>query len=133
MGLSKKEVDAVAHLARLDISDEMAEKMAGQLSQVLDLIAKLNELDTTGVEPLSHPGALASVLRDDVPAGSLPRESRAPERAGRGRRLLPRAARDRVMVDSTRFVDHQTPSTERIQENSKPVSSWCLGALVVNS
>jgi len=75
MGLSKKEVDWVAHLARLEISDEMAEKMAGQLSQVLDLIAKLNELDTTGVEPLSHPGALASVLRDDVPAGSLPREA----------------------------------------------------------
>ena len=75
MSLSKKEVDAVAHLARLDISEEMAEKMAGQLNQVLDLIAKLNELDTSGVEPLSHPGALASVWRDDVPAGSLPRES----------------------------------------------------------
>jgi len=42
---------------------------------VLDLFAKLNELDTTGVEPLSHPGALASVLRDDVPTGSLPREA----------------------------------------------------------
>ncbi len=75
MGLSKKEVDWVAHLARLDISAEMAEKMAGQLNQVLDLIAKLNELDTTGVEPLSHPGALAGVWRDDVPAGSLPRET----------------------------------------------------------
>ena len=75
MGLSKQEVDRVAHLARLDLSDEMAEKMAGQLSQVLDLFAKLNELDTAGVEPLSHPGALASVLRDDVPAGSLPREA----------------------------------------------------------
>jgi len=75
MGLSKKEVDRVAHLARLDLSEEMAEKMAGQLSQVLDLFAKLNELDTTGVEPLSHPGALASVMRDDVPADSLPREA----------------------------------------------------------
>jgi aspartyl-tRNA(Asn)/glutamyl-tRNA(Gln) amidotransferase subunit C len=75
MGLSKKEVDWVAHLARLDISEEMAEKMAGQLNQVLDLIAKLNELDTTGVEPLSHPGALTSVWREDVPTGSLPRET----------------------------------------------------------
>ena len=75
MGLSKQEVDRVAHLARLDLSEDMAEKMAGQLSQVLELVAKLNELDTTGVEPLSHPGALASVLRDDVPAGSLPREA----------------------------------------------------------
>ena len=75
MGLSKEEVDRVAHLARLDLSEEMAGKMAGQLSQVLELVAKLNELDTTGVEPLSHPGALASVMRDDVPAGSLPSEA----------------------------------------------------------
>jgi aspartyl-tRNA(Asn)/glutamyl-tRNA(Gln) amidotransferase subunit C len=75
MGLSKEEVDRVAHLARLDLSEEMAGKMAGQLSQVLELVAKLNELDTTGVEPLSHPGALANVMRDDVPAGSLPREA----------------------------------------------------------
>jgi aspartyl-tRNA(Asn)/glutamyl-tRNA(Gln) amidotransferase subunit C len=84
MSLSKKEVDAVAHLARLEISGEMAEKMAGQLNQVLDLIAKLNELDTTGVEPLSHPGALASVWREDIPTGSLPRESalqNAPDKA----------------------------------------------------
>jgi aspartyl-tRNA(Asn)/glutamyl-tRNA(Gln) amidotransferase subunit C len=75
MGLSKEEVDRVAHLARLDLSEEMAGKMAGQLSQVLELVAKLNELDTTGVEPLSHPGALASVMREDVPAGSLLREA----------------------------------------------------------
>ena len=75
MGLSKEEVDRVAHLARLDLSEEMTEKMAEQLSRVLDLFAKLNELDTTGVEPLSHPGALSSVLRDDVPTGSLPREA----------------------------------------------------------
>ena len=75
MGLSKQEVDRVAHLARLELSEEMAEKMAGQLNQVLDLFAKLNELDTTGVEPLSHPGALASVLREDVPTGSLPPEA----------------------------------------------------------
>ena len=75
MGLSKKEVDWVAHLARLDLPEEMAEKMAGQLSQILDLFAKLNELDTANVEPLSHPGALAGVLRDDVPTGSLPREA----------------------------------------------------------
>ena len=53
----------------------MAEKMAAQLSQVLGFIAKLNELDTSGVEPLSHPGALSSVLRDDAPAGSLDREA----------------------------------------------------------
>ena len=75
MGLTKQEVAWVAHLARLEIGDDMAEKMAGQLSQVLDYIAKLNELDTSGVEPMSHPGALANVFRDDVPAGSLGRDA----------------------------------------------------------
>ena len=75
MGLSKQEVDWVANLARLELSDEMAEKMAAQLSQVLGFIAKLNELDTSGVEPLSHPGALTSVFRDDAPAAPLYREA----------------------------------------------------------
>jgi len=49
----------------------MCEKMAVQLSQVLDYIEKLNELNTDGVEPLSHPGAVTNVFRDDVPAGSI--------------------------------------------------------------
>jgi len=75
MGLSKQEVDWVANLARLELNEEMAEKMAAQLSLVLGFIAKLNELDTTGVEPLSHPGALTSVFRDDAPAASLDREA----------------------------------------------------------
>lgn len=75
MGLSKQEVDWVANLARLELNGEMAEKMAAQLSQVLGFIAKLNELDTAGVEPLSHPGALTSVFRDDAPAASLDREA----------------------------------------------------------
>ena len=74
MGLSKEELAHVALLSRLELSDEMAEKTAAQLSQILDYIAKLDELDTSDVEPMSHPGALSSVFRDDVPTGSLPRE-----------------------------------------------------------
>ncbi len=75
MALSKQEVDWVAHLARLELSHEMAQKMAGQLSQVLEYIAKLNELDTSKVDPMSHPGALVNVFREDVPTGSLDREA----------------------------------------------------------
>ena len=71
MGLSKEEVKHVALLSRLDLSDEMVENMASQLSRVLDYIAKLNELDTSNVEPMSHPGALSNVFREDVPTGSL--------------------------------------------------------------
>ena len=75
MGLSKKEIEHVALLSRLELSDAMAGKMAAQLSQVLDYINKLNELDTTGIEAMSHPGALLNVFREDSPAGSLDPES----------------------------------------------------------
>lgn len=83
MALTKEEVSWVAHLSRLEISDELAEKMAHQLSRVLDYIAKLNELDTDNVEPLSHPGELANVFREDVPTNSLEHENalkNAPDR-----------------------------------------------------
>lgn len=75
MGLSKQEVVWVAHLARLELTDEMTEKMADQLSQVIEYIEKLNELDTAGVEPMSHPGTLTNVFRGDVPTGSLDRKA----------------------------------------------------------
>ena len=84
MGLSKEEVERVALLARLELSDEMAAKMSTQLSAVLDYITKLNELDTADVEPMSHPGALSGVFREDEPAASLERDKalqNAPDRA----------------------------------------------------
>ena len=74
MGLTKAELTHVALLARLELTDDAVERTAEQLGKVLDYIAKLDELDTSGVEPLSHPGALSSVFREDVPTGSLPRE-----------------------------------------------------------
>ena len=73
MGLTKKEVEWVAHLARLELTPEMAERMAGQIGQVLDYVAKLNAADTTGMEPMSHAGEMANVFREDVPGQSLPR------------------------------------------------------------
>ena len=75
MALSKEEVERVALLARLELSEEMAAKMAAQLNQVLDYVAKLNELDTSRTEPMSHPGAPANVFRDDTPTGSEVQES----------------------------------------------------------
>ena len=71
MALTKDEISWVAHLSRLEINDTMCEKMAVQLSQVLDYIDKLDELNTDGVEPLSHPRAVTNVFRDDLPTGSI--------------------------------------------------------------
>lgn len=64
----------MARLARLALTDEESERMAAELSKVLDHIEKIRELDLDGVEPTSHVVAVTDALRADVPAASLPRE-----------------------------------------------------------
>ena len=71
MTLSKDEIARVALLARLELREDMIETMTGQLADVLAYIEKLSELDTSDVEPMSHPGAKHNVFREDTPAGSL--------------------------------------------------------------
>ncbi len=85
MALTRDDVLRVAHLGRLELTAEMADKMAGQLSQVLDYFVKLNELNTDSVAPMSHPGALSNVFRDDLPTPSLTVEEalkNAPDQQG---------------------------------------------------
>ena len=72
MQLTKKDVAWVAHLARLDLDEADLEKVTKQLAGIVAYVDKLNELDTTDVEPLSHPGALTNVFREDEPGESLP-------------------------------------------------------------
>ena len=64
--LSIDEVRHVAKLARLRLTDEQLERYRGQLSAVLDHIAKLSELDVEGVEPMAHPSDLTNRLDDDA-------------------------------------------------------------------
>jgi aspartyl-tRNA(Asn)/glutamyl-tRNA(Gln) amidotransferase subunit C len=85
MRIDKKQVEHIARLARLAISEEEKELFGSQLSKVLEYIEKLNELDTKDVEPTSHVVALTNVMREDAPAASLPQEEalrNAPDRAG---------------------------------------------------
>ena len=72
--LSIDEVRHVAKLARLRLTDEQLERYRGQLSAVLEHIAKLSELDVEGVEPMAHPSDLTNRFDDDVPGPMLPRE-----------------------------------------------------------
>ena len=65
------EVAYVARLARLELSEEETALFASQLSSILDHVAALRRLDTTGVRPTSHPLDLANVLRADVVVASL--------------------------------------------------------------
>lgn len=87
MKISKKEVDYVARLARLELSPDEQEQFTGQLESILSYIEQLNRLDTSGVPPTSHALKLANVWREDV-ARLTPPDMRerlldnAPERDG---------------------------------------------------
>ncbi len=65
MKISSKEVEYVAHLARLEITDGEKEKFTAQLNNILLYIDKLNELETKGVEPMSHAIAVTNAFRED--------------------------------------------------------------------
>jgi aspartyl-tRNA(Asn)/glutamyl-tRNA(Gln) amidotransferase subunit C len=72
--IARDEVLHVARLARLALSEEELEPMARELSAVLDHIAKMGELDLSGVPPTSHVVEVTGALRPDEPRPSLPRE-----------------------------------------------------------
>ena len=63
--LNLDEVRRVAKLARLKLSDEQLQQYRGELSSVLEHIAKLSELDVHNVEPMSHPHDLTNRLDED--------------------------------------------------------------------
>ena len=65
MKLSKKEVEHVAELARLDLTEEEKRKFSKQLSSVLDYISELDKVNTEGVEPTSQITGLSDVTRAD--------------------------------------------------------------------
>lgn len=83
--ISREEVQHVARLARLSLSDEELERMREQLDAILAYIDKLRELDVEGVEPTSHAVPLVNVMRDDEVTPVLAQDAalaNAPDRAG---------------------------------------------------
>jgi aspartyl-tRNA(Asn)/glutamyl-tRNA(Gln) amidotransferase subunit C len=72
--LDRDQVLHVARLARLELSDQEVERMAAELSKVLDHIEKIRELDLEGVPPTSHVVDVVNVLRPDEPQPCLPVE-----------------------------------------------------------
>ena len=65
MELTKKEIEHIANLARLELTDEEYKKYGKQLSGVLSYISELQEVDTTNVEPTAQVTGLENVLRED--------------------------------------------------------------------
>ena len=83
MPLTVSEVAKVALLARLRVDPAQLETFTEQLNSIVDYVAQLQELDTTGVEPLAHGVEVRNVFRDDRCGPALDREkvlANAPER-----------------------------------------------------
>jgi aspartyl-tRNA(Asn)/glutamyl-tRNA(Gln) amidotransferase subunit C len=83
--LSRRDVEHVAHLARLGLSEEEVSKLEGQLNHILEQFAVLSQLDTESIAPTARVIELENVLRDDVVRPSLTVEEAladAPERSG---------------------------------------------------
>lgn len=72
MAVTIEDVEHVARLARLRFSKEEIEKFTRQFNEILEHVQKLNELDTTKVEPLSHVVELSNVFREDTVRASSP-------------------------------------------------------------
>ncbi len=65
MKLSKKEIQHIADLARLELTGEEIKIYGGQLSQILDYVNQLQEVDTTDIEPTAQVTGLENVWRED--------------------------------------------------------------------
>ena len=71
MTFSTADVDHVAQLARLGLSDEEKQRLGSELSAILDAISKLQEVDTSNIPETAQVGDLVNVLRDDVVEDSM--------------------------------------------------------------
>ena len=83
--IDQEQVRKVAKLSRLELTEAEVEEFTGQLSAILDYVAKMNELDTTKVEPLAHCLPISNVFRQDRAGESLGTEktlANAPQRDG---------------------------------------------------
>ena len=74
MKISRDEVEHVAHLARLHLSDDELQKMTKQLDTILSYVDKLEELDTSGLPPTTHVFSVSNAFRDDEVLPSLSRQ-----------------------------------------------------------
>ncbi len=74
MKIDQKTVKNIAHLARLELSEQEEVKMVDDLSKILNWMDQLKELDTTNVAPLTHMSEEVNVFREDIVKDELSRE-----------------------------------------------------------
>ena len=71
MSITSKDIDKIAALAKLELSDEEREKFAAQLGDIISYVEKLSEIDTSDVQPLAHINDLMNVSREDKSRPSM--------------------------------------------------------------
>ena len=74
MSISLEQIKHLAHLSRLELSEEELASMQGDMEKILEFVAKIDELDLEGVEPLTQMSSSVVVMREDEVKGMLPKE-----------------------------------------------------------
>jgi aspartyl-tRNA(Asn)/glutamyl-tRNA(Gln) amidotransferase subunit C len=74
MKIDRALLDNIAHLARLEFDEKDADKMMADMNAIVSWVEKLQEVDTTGVEPLTTLSHEINVFREDIPVRTLSRE-----------------------------------------------------------
>jgi len=74
LGLTREDIDSVALLSRLELSDHEKQRLTVQINKLLGDFQKLQEIDTSGVEPTSHAMPVFNVFREDLVRPSLAAE-----------------------------------------------------------
>jgi aspartyl-tRNA(Asn)/glutamyl-tRNA(Gln) amidotransferase subunit C len=75
MAITRDDVDRVARLARLYLSDDERAELTDQLGRIVDFVDQLNEVDTADVKPMAHAGGITNAFAADVAGRSLDREA----------------------------------------------------------
>ena len=73
--ITVKDVEHVAKLARLELTDAEKEKFTKQLGDVLKYVEQMNEVDTTNVKPMAHAFDIVNVMREDKVVNEVSREA----------------------------------------------------------
>lgn len=92
MSLTSEEVRKIAHLARLAVTDAEVETYSGELSSILDLVDRMDRVDTAGVTPMAHPQHATQRMRPDAVTETNQREryQKIAPAVERGLYLVPR-------------------------------------------
>ena len=74
MSISLKQIKHLAHLSRLEFSDQELKEMQGDMGKILDFVAQIDALDLTGIEPLTQMSDSVNVMREDQTKGMIEKD-----------------------------------------------------------